>query len=310
MLAERHVEAAAPLPRIGGGTHRARPAELTDALGCGPSAVSTPGWTIVGRLSIGEERLSLSRALGTAHDVTFCSTSIDLIRQIKARSPRLVVLDVAAISGHELTALATLLRDQQLRVVARLPLSVGALRHAIALQRADCEAWLSLRSIDELQHCVARVLTGAHDESARSEILSHLAHYVADARLCPLMAAVAVGETDPTVNRFARACGMPVRTFQSHVRRLGLPTPKRLLLWSVALHTAWRLERLDWSAKKAAIRSGYTSARALSNAVARLTARRASGLRRTHSFVSLLEQFTDTIVDRRERARTGTSHVV
>jgi len=82
---------------------------------------------------------------------------------------------------------------------------------------------------------------------------------------------------------------MAPRTLQQEVKRVGLPTPHRLLLWGEA---AWALRRLlyrESTCKEAAADGGFPSTSALSASLAPVLTTSPAAFARTGTFAAFVE---------------------
>jgi hypothetical protein len=75
----------------------------------------------------------------------------------------------------------------------------------------------------------------------------------------------------------------------------GLLAAKKLLGWSLVLHTAWRIEILERAPKQAAYAAGFESSAALGEYLHRHAGVRPRELSRPGTFGALLGRFDDAL---------------
>ena len=110
------------------------------------------------------------------------------------------------------------------------------------------------------------------------------------------------GRMGISVEQFAETCGVSVRSLEERLaRELGL-SPKRLLMWSLALHSAWHVDHLGKLPKQAAAAAGFRSTQGLSNRVQRVTGLRLADFYRRGGFGDLLERFASVLESGRSEA--------
>jgi hypothetical protein len=179
----------------------------------------------------------------------------------------------------------------------RLPLLVHAeLGRANAemitrLGRQAPDSRVSLEGFDTLVDDIDAMLINPSETPADHVVISctidGIDPSIRDIMLCAAIA----GKRRIVVTELARGCQCSVRHVEARLHRAGVPGPRRLLGLSLSLHTAWRLEVLEWSAKKTAGAAGLESLAALGGYVQRHSGSRPRALRRAGAFDALLHHF-------------------
>jgi AraC-like DNA-binding protein len=188
-------------------------------------------------------------------------------------------------------------------VLRVLPSRANA-RALIALARIEVDWRVSVRGVDDLVSAVDRLLADERPDDATRHIVQRIALD------CPMMAQEClvamsiVGRARLLARQFAGLWGQPLRTLELRVTTARLPAVSILLGWMLALHAAFRIEKLDWPVKRAGHEAGFVSSEAFAEYVRRHVGLRPASMRAAGTFVALLERFSDLIGRGDQRAVT------
>ena len=81
--------------------------------------------------------------------------------------------------------------------------------------------------------------------------------------------AILIGHRRRHVHDLARVCGTAPRTIHWRLATAGPMTARQLLAWALALHAAWRRERLGWNVKQVSAAAGFDTRGAFANYIRR-----------------------------------------
>jgi hypothetical protein len=209
--------------------------------------------------------------------VAVCRSLRDLWATLDTHAVSCVVVDLETAT--------TWLHDDGLRValtstsvVMQASLTVNSAQDILAMAQWPLRGRLSLRAYDDLCEDVAQVLS-EREPTPEFRLLASLGASVPGPVRVPVVASIVVGHRRARLPDLSRACGIPARTIEWRLRRYGWAEASQLLGWSVALHTAWRIDFLNWSLKRAAFSAGFSDATTLSDYVERHV-----GARPRHSY--------------------------
>ena len=180
------------------------------------------------------------------------------------------------------------------------PIVVRLAVRASAMDRFLCSPQLrsghvSLIGFDSLEADMARLFSPTPDNSARSVILSRVIPSVDASIADAIVVAVIIGGYHVTVRDFARYCNISPRRLSERLAQADAPGAKQLLMWSLLLHTQWRVSCLGWAAKRAAHVAGFRSSEVLSRRIERTTGQRLGPICRTDSFAATLDEFSERL---------------
>jgi hypothetical protein len=192
-------------------------------------------------------------------------------------------------SDLALVALAMARRHTPIPLLLRFALPAGT---RPLVRNADCgigEICLSLRGYDLLEESVRRFVDGPDADSANGGLLARLIPIVNESVRDISIAAIAVSARSSSVRDLANACNSSVRRIEERLADAGGLGAKRLLMKLQVLHIQWRMTRLGWSAKRAAIEVGCESADTLIRRVERSSGFSVSRLMRERTFADCLD---------------------
>jgi hypothetical protein len=206
--------------------------------------------------------------------------------------PQGIVLDCDSDPYGELGLLARAFEKQSYPTPVLLwsGLSSQVLSAVAQYHTRFCDIRLALRGFDSLPTMV-RALFADSPTPSRLEIICRVQNVVAEPALSTIARAALLGESCRSVADLARVCATSVRTVESRLSRQCPLAAKAILMWMLALHTAWRVERLGCTGKTAAAAAGLKSERLLSNRMERITGLRAADFGCRISFTQLLDRF-------------------
>ena len=236
--------------------------------------------------------------------VTMAPTVSDGIEAASRPEVSLIVCDVAGEPGHGLLGL----RHSYLPcpVVLRHDVGRQSIDALYEVARMEVDVRPSYRDYDDLGSRLSNGTPG-NDINATRAILREFCG-VTSQRLRDLVAVMAVmGERPVMQNAVASALGLSVSSFRvwlGEFRRCCDPVPAfpRLNAEFVALHVAWRREKLGWTAKRAAAASGFADDKACSNYLRYHLGARIGRFRRNGGFDARMTEVKNLLcVGRRER---------
>ena len=248
-----------------------------------------------------EDRAALAADGSQSICVQYLSGAVSLLSAVRIGSAPVVVAALDQMSDDQLRLLGELTAQRPTRVVVRAMLSPRSARRIVRCCSFIPNVTVSLTKVDSIKHVLLRILDESIASSPWLNIALRVADVVDDGAFDIVMAAAALSDSRASVQQLADACGVAVRTLELRLQIAGTIPPKKLLGWTLALQTAWRISHLQWSPKKAAGVAGFTSARALANQVHRSTPIRMRELVRGAAFVEVLDSFAEAI----KRAEPG-----
>jgi len=257
-----------------------------------PGGVTEPPETVLAFLVSNQARSALVRAAGTRRLVRFSIDERGLIQATKAGGVDSLVWQIVPGADRMVKAVARAIEvgGRGTRVFTQLDLGRGTARRMKCLASYLPYASISLRSHDDLERDLDRWFRGDGERAAYPVIIKRIEGASPQHARDILCAAAVVGRRRTEVERFARACGLPLRTLEWRCARARLPTPGRLLGLMVSLHAAWRLDVLQFETRRAALAGGFSEPHALASYIARHCCATLSDLRRDGSFPALLER--------------------
>jgi uncharacterized membrane protein len=242
-------------------------------------------------VSSASDRLAVAKALGPDDRVVFCSTSGQYAKYDDTGVAG-VLLDVCRENGRAVATIAKQVAQKQRPLLVRVDFGADTLKQVLEIGEMVADCRVTLRAAGDLSAVVRQLVLDGPNESAALEIISHVAEVIPRALCGIIAAAIVAGEAEISVDRLAGLIGISARTLETRMREFYRAlSPKRLLMWVVALHATYRISRARGNTKQAAHRAGVDSARALSNRVERATGIRLSRLRAPSSFGYLLDEF-------------------
>ena len=244
------------------------------------------------------DRQALARLVPRGQ-LRLCTSADTVIAAAEGASAACVVWELRAENIGGLLRVLDQIRGRVLMtpVLVRTQIGAATARSVVRLSTFGIPLIGSLRPVDDIEMAV-RQMWEFQPPAASMAIIARVAPLTHPAALGVVVAAVIVGASRTTVGSLARACRLPVRTLEEHLRRAHGPTPRRLSAWILALHTLWRLDICGWTLRRCALAAGYTVPEELSNYVARNVGARPSKLLGNGGFEALLQRFCETQLQR------------
>jgi len=227
-----------------------------------------------------------------------CSTLVDAVAAIDDSRTASFVMEVGPYSFASLPHVVARLRQRVPTIPCLLqcdmPLSAICsviLERPWTVEQVVLSAGWAVDLVDALERfCQVRGTATPHLQIA-SRVMSAVPSAVIDIAV----AAVFVGERRSTIGDLARACHLSTRTIEQRLSAAGLPSPKRLLLANLYLHTLWGVRCLGFSSKQAAALSDYQSPQELGAVLRRSHHRSVLRLMRHFNFSSELDAFVQSL---------------
>lgn len=206
---------------------------------------------------------------------------------------------ILGLEPGELTTLSAIIhaareRPVHVPLLFRLALGPGTARPLATIVQLP-RVGISLAGFDDIEPAVEAMCRDEVEESARCLIINRLLRS-APAPVWDVLSAVAiVGERRVSVMELAAYCNASPRRIGERLAVAGMPPAKQLLMWTLLLHTQWRVAILGWPPKRAARAAGFPSTEALSRRIQRTTGARPGSLFRHLGFEETLELFVALI---------------
>jgi hypothetical protein len=254
---------------------------------------------IVAYLSPGE-RAALDAARPRT-PIFHCSSARQLHDQLQLRVPRGIVIELHPEASREISIVIDAIHafPEQVPLLVRFRATEPMVRQVLRCHALVDDLRLSLCRYDGILRSVERLSLPAEHDEARRIILAQMECAIPARSLDLGACAAIIGEQRASVQQFAATCRISVRRLEEKLAESQLPSAKRLLMWTLTLHTLWRMSRLEFSSKRAALEAGFSSVEALSRRIERTigarSMRTASG-----AFPHALDRFTRIL-----RSRTG-----
>jgi len=175
-------------------------------------------------------------------------------------------------------------RRTQADALIRFELSRYACRIVLSILQIMPDATLSIRPFDSLELAVRSLANRSEGPSAHAHILRCIAPLAPSSVRDLFVTAALVASRRLSVAEFAHCLGYSERTVHARLASGRLPRPRQLIASMVALHSAWRLDRLGWAPKRAARAAGFTSQASFGNYLKRNVGATPSQLAETGGF--------------------------
>jgi hypothetical protein len=104
------------------------------------------------------------------------------------------------------------------------------------------DAHVSLRSADSLADVVKCILAQSDDGDSRLVVLRHLVPMAKPEVIEIIVGVALIGDRNASVAELATICRISERRLQERLSDLGLPSAKRLLMWTLLLNALVRVE--------------------------------------------------------------------
>ncbi len=229
--------------------------------------------------------------------VSFCST-IDQITDLGSdRRVAGAVIGMPCLVTADLPLLIETIRRRTKAAPVLLRFAdARALGLHFGTQGRLVDADVSLAGFDLLDRGIARLRRPTEEDGARPAVLSCVGRVVPATVIDIVVVAAIIGGRRVPVAEFAHHCGSSVRRLAERLYEAGVLRAKHILNWSLFLHTMWRITRLGWSAKRAAVEAGFHTTEALSRAIEGTTGRRLGDECRRAAFADVLERYAECLV--------------
>ena len=209
------------------------------------------------------------------HPLVSCQSPAELTHALTHARANLVVADIARLHGF---AVPRMERPVSFMILARRPDAATA-RQLQRLVCSDAMVEIESESAARLAESVLRRLSALPAETPQTAMFDTMRDVVPRGALRFVMATAVLGYKRQRVSVVAKWCCVSERTLERRLAAGALPPARTLLSWSLAIHSAWRLEALDWSAKRVAASAELSSVAALSKHLSHHFARGISKIR-------------------------------
>lgn len=246
-----------------------------------------------------EEREGVRSAFGSDVSIHWCFDRADAAAIARRIPVAGIIWDLQPDSSRALVdihRLACVQASTAPRILLRADLQSSIIRELIWLAGHVTDASVSIRGSDDWLLDVTSI---EGDECSASAGFCILRSLVGSRHASPALETVAgvllVAKHRMHVRQLATLLGLPRRTLEFRLKMAHLPVPERLLGWSIALHTMWRLDVLRWPLKRAALLSGFGASATLATYIARHVGARPAQLSRQGGFTVLLDHFLELL---------------
>ncbi len=237
------------------------------------------------------DRAALDRLVKRVGATICLASDCQRMATLLERLPRaIVVVNLDRLADSEASAIVDIVAMHEASPIFHLSLSSSAAKLVASTADVVSPVAVCLKGFDGLERCVLNAELAAVDSAAGVAILAQLKGALGLDRFELVWSAALVGRRVTSVREWGIVFGQSTRTLERRFLERGLPGPKRVLSWMLALHTAWRVERLGWTRKQAASVCGASSPRSLATRLVRGNNVGIGGHRHMESFGDLLER--------------------
>lgn len=206
-----------------------------------------------------EELDQLRRYEAANYELVIVNDVASLIERIASGACKLAVLDSASLSDSAMRECATAAHLRGLPLLLVIRLTQRAARHVLTCAATQLSLAVAVRGIDSIERGVETLVDNKRPTDALLQIAQRLPAAWAQPNRGLATEAALVGRRVCSVPEWAVMRKTSVRTLERQISRAFRVTPTRLLAWMLFLHTAWRIDELGWSPKRAATESGASS---------------------------------------------------
>ena len=253
-----------------------------------------PAANVLTFLSRSSDKAAVERVCVDRHVVVPCASATDAIAALRAGRTAALVWDISTGRGRECADMLQRATREGLAIPRLLVLfDVGRFdaRSLLGLVAVTRDLQVSLRRVDDVASDLTILLAAKDRGTPEGSILRRFLQIAITPALQVVIAALLVGKQRTSVRAFAKLLGVPMRTLQSRLNSVGLPTAEDLLGWAVSLWTEWRTEVLRLPLKNLLAASHFTTMEAQASYVARHVGARPHQLAVTVGFEELLDRF-------------------
>ena len=218
--------------------------------------------------------------------VKYCSNAERAALAIADSSAVAVVLELDDNFGGDLCVIQTAIarRVPTIPLLIRLDLRTGMIRKMLEHDATAFDVRFSLRGLDDLSECLSRLLLTSSSPTAHHAIVSQLLRHARRSVLDIVVGAAIAGDRRSTVRQLTGLLNISQRSMEERLANAGCTTAKKLLMRMLALHTHWRISRLEWTTKRAAHVAGFESVTDLSRRIERAVGLTLTEMCATRSF--------------------------
>ncbi len=253
--------------------------------------------TVLARINTLAERDALLGWAGHAHLVQFYRDESHFMSAIQQNTADAIVRELsgadAAFVRTPYDAPSTGRRS--LPIVLRFSMTPGSIGHLLHELRRSEAVHLSL-SHEPIAELLDSLIADPLGRDAAPAILARTGPKVPYRAIAILVGAITLGRQRCSVRCLATACGLPTRTLEWRLKTSGMLPARCLLGWCTSLHSAWRMDVLGWSAKRAAAVAGFASSATFSSYTFRHVGILPTRLNRSGGYAALLERFSEECV--------------
>lgn len=240
-----------------------------------------------------DEQRAILRGLDGKARVRFCTHADELVEAIRTQPASAVLVEWTPETAFRLRAIVDAIRSAAtpIPILIRCSMSRQVALDILSVSPLVLDLRISLRGYDDVSVCAAQLLLRHDALSARSHLVARVTEVSPPLAVAVIATAAIVGERCSTVRCLADVCHMPVRSLEHRLSEAGVVPAKRVLLWMVALHAAWRRERLCWSSKRTSAAAGCRASRELTARVRRVLGVSVADLGEHVRFDAAFDQF-------------------
>ena len=259
---------------------------------------ASPRTGVIAFISSADDRAELAEALPKVEQLMFCPGIERFIDSLKHLDAGMAVVDFASTSSADMlrAVAAANARRPAIPLVLRISLRRAEVVEALSVAALIDTPCISIRGVDSLGKITAPFGQMSSDFFVRYAIIARVAARTPQAVHCIVLGAAALGARHANVSELARMCCLSVRAMEARLAAAMLIPAKRLLMWSITLHSIWRAQQLDWPPKRIANEGGFRNSEALSKLVHRTTGLRFAACARNASFAQLVDVFAQEVL--------------
>ena len=247
---------------------------------------------IPGLLFRSDEVSTIRAELAGYADVRPCERADELLQTVAQEFPAAVLVAVRDPEGGSTASVVRRVRRSfpAVPVVAHCALMHQDVAGLAAVFEAGA-CTVALHGSGTAQATLNQILIQTDRERLAAAVLRELKPVTSAALTWLVRYCFAHCREELTVDRIAQACGIPRRTLSYQLRRDGLPSAERLIIWSRLLMTAYLLESATRSVEQIAYELGFSSGAVLRTNLKNYTGLRPNDVREGGGLVFLAHHF-------------------
>ncbi|MFN2397826.1 MAG: helix-turn-helix domain-containing protein [Gemmatimonadaceae bacterium] len=229
-------------------------------------------------------------------ELVACRQASRLFEEVLTNDPSVVVVEPRDVSGvlcgAELAALQAMFPTLPLVIYATV--KANQMRDALALPQSTATRFLLADSEDDIE-AIRRTLSGAAKDARVDAILYQLRRCLPASVIPIVQYCLKNARLKLTVANVAEAIGIRRQAVDKRLRKAGMPSAAKVIVWCRLLQAASLMRFLKLSIERIAIKLGFGSAAGLRNALKRYTGLTPSEVRGRGGMECVLCEFSKVV---------------